>query len=195
MGDHTRIFAQALSQVRRDHLERYVFAGTRTKGRVLDAACGCGYGGHVLKTAGCEVVGIDIEPDAIEYAKKYWPGAEYFEFDLNRDSLLDEFDCVVSFETLEHLSNPEHALKQFAKVSKNLICSVPNELQMPFSSMRIKDDKYPHRRHYTPNELDELLKSCGWSVKERHCQTSKTAPVTDGTNGIFLVYVCDAAKD
>ena len=55
-----------------EHLWRYKFAAERTRGRrVLDMACGSGYGSHYLATQGGaqHVTGVDIDPDAIRYAR------------------------------------------------------------------------------------------------------------------------------
>lgn len=185
-----RIYAESLNQVRRDHLERYLFAGTMVKGRVLDAACGCGYGGYVLKKAGCTVTGIDIESTALDYAKNHWPDATYLQLDLNRELPREPFDAIVSFETLEHLDNAETVVKGFWKLAPLLVCSVPNQVKYPFSADAFKQDKYPHKRHYTPQEFSFLLERAGWTITERNSQQDKKSPVKRGTDGQFLVYVC-----
>lgn len=184
-----RIYTNQLCDVRPDHLERYIFAGTRVGGsRVLDAACGCGYGTHILRTAGCEVTGVDIEPEAISYAEKNWPGATYIMQDVC-DPLTGSYDAVVSFETLEHLIEPTTALQNFAKIAPTLICSVPNEINYPFHKSRFSGDKYPHIKHYTPDELHFLLNEAGYTIASRWCQKTKHSPVEDGTDGMFLIYV------
>lgn len=185
-----RIYAASLGFVHPGHLERYIFAGTRLSGRVLDAACGCGYGTHILATAGCDVTGVDIEPDAIDYAKKHWPGSVYEIMDLNHGVPRGTFDSVVSFETLEHLETPQVALEGFWGISKRMICSVPNEVHYRFKKEKFWRDKYPHRRHYTPLEFDELLGCSGWNVIGRFCQETKISPVIPGVWGIFLIYEC-----
>src|SRR5690606_14400181 len=53
------------------HLERYEFAKQfLTGGKVLDCACGVGYGSHLLAESGkCDkVVGVDIDAESIKYA-------------------------------------------------------------------------------------------------------------------------------
>ena len=190
MGDHTRLYVRSLEEVRPDHLERYLFAGTRLKGRVLDAACGCGYGTHILKKAGCDVTGVDIDPTAIEFAERHWEGAKYACLDLNSQTPHEAFDAVVSFETLEHLVNPGIALKGFWKIAPMLICSVPNELLYPFRPETFKRDLYPHQRHYMPHQFSKILEDAGWGVEERHCQENKSAEVKPGIDGMFLIYVC-----
>ena len=190
MADATRQYASNLNCIRQDHVERYRFAATQLRGRVLDAACGCGYGSRILHDSGCDVTGIDIEPAAIDYAEKHWKGPKYAVVDLNTQMPHQAFDAVVSFETLEHLTSAPQVVKGFWKIAPMLICSVPNELLYPFNGERFKGDGYPHQRHYTPREFCDLLEVAGWSIETRNCQESKSSPVIPGINGLFLIYVC-----
>lgn len=182
-----RQLAPDLSGIHPGHLERYFFAAKRVSGIVLDAACGCGYGSKIMHDSGSFVTGIDLEREAIDYARSNYPGPEYILADVTKYS--GEYDWVVSFETIEHLKEPELALRNFRK-SKRLIVSTPNQDRSPFDPAKFAGDRFPHIRHYTPRELDQLLASCGWKVMERYAQETKVSKVTRGTDGMFLVYVC-----
>jgi hypothetical protein len=157
------------------------------KGTVLDAACGCGYGSKIMQDSGAFVTGIDLEQEAIEYARKYYPGPEYILADVTKYH--GRYNWVVSFETLEHLPDPVPALVKFRE-SKHLIISTPNQENYPFRPESYEGDRFPHVKHYMPLELDELLKNNNWEVIERFCQPKKTSPVVEGTDGMFLIYVC-----
>lgn len=187
--DATRQMVTRIEDVRADHRERYAFAAKLVEGTVLDAACGCGYGSRMLMDAGHRVIGVDVEPDAIDHALKHFAGPEYMVGDV-QDMTLPECDAVVSFETIEHLKHPEWFLRAARGVAKQLIVSTPNEDRYRFDPIKFAVDKYPHLRHYTPDEFDTLLESCGWEVVDRCCQVSKISGVTHGTDGMFLVYVC-----
>ena len=95
----------SLSGIHPGHLERYFFAAKQVRGTVLDAACGCGYGSKIMWDSGAFVTGIDLEKDAIHYARTHYPGPEYILADVT--TFRGVYDCVVSFETMEHLPNPE----------------------------------------------------------------------------------------
>ncbi len=189
MGDASRQYGTSLEQIRLDHINRYKFAASILTGDVLDAACGIGYGSKILHDAGCSVTGIDISEKAIQSARRHYPGPQYVCCDV-RDCYLGKFHSVVSFETLEHLRNPSVALKYFRGCAQNLVASVPNEARYPFIEKNFEWDEYPHFRHYFPDEFDDLLASAGWTVQSRHCQKGKMAPVMEGTDGMFIVYVC-----
>jgi 2-polyprenyl-3-methyl-5-hydroxy-6-metoxy-1,4-benzoquinol methylase len=174
-----------LTDIHPGHLERYLFAGKRVSGFVLDAACGIGYGSFMLSEV-AEVTGIDIEPEAIEYAKTHYAGPDYKVGNVH--SIYGSFDWVVSLETIEHVKSPETALNAF-RDSDNLIISTPNELEFPFKPEEHENSKYPHLRHYTPDEFEKLLNDAGWNVVEKLGQKTKSSMVSRGT-GKFLVWVC-----
>lgn len=178
-----------IDQIREDHVFRYKFALDGLKGKILDAACGCGYGSWIL-SHGNEVTGVDIEPSAIEYARLNYSGPKYILGDIQKKPWKGKFDAAVSFETLEHLAEPVKVLKHFRQSADTLIASVPNEDVTPFKPENFANDVYPHLRHYTPTQFAELLDLGGWTVLSMHCQTHKQAEVTYGTDGMFLVYVC-----
>ena len=169
------------------HLNRYHFAAKKAKDFILDAACGCGYGSSLLHKVG-DVTGIDLEPEAIKFASEHYPGPQYLVSDVTTHD--GSYDWVVSFETLEHLPDPVSALKNFRKISGNLIISTPNQKHYAFKPENYKESVYPHLRHYTPQELDDILIGTGWTVIERHCQVKKSSPVLPGTEGMFIIYLC-----
>ena len=121
-------------QRRRDfHKERYNFASNLISGRrVLDGACGTGYGSSILSEKAQHVVGIDLEREAIAYANDNYSHekcefknsfVEYTPFD---DS---SFDAVVSFETIEHTICPSSHFREIVRLLKSdgiAVLSVPN---------------------------------------------------------------------
>ncbi len=185
-GSTERQLAPTIAGIQAGHVARYRFAASRVKGRVLDAACGCGYGSWMMHSERAQITGIDLEESAITYAKLHYSGPDYRMGDVA--VFEGAYDWVVSFETIEHLPDPAAALGKF-RASTNLICSTPNQERYPFRPESYAGDRFPHIRHWTPSELDGLLRSCGWKVIERRCQRDKTAAVTEGTDGMFLIYI------
>jgi SAM-dependent methyltransferase len=105
------------------HLKRYEFALPLCAGkRVLDAACGVGYGSSALARAAAHVVGADLDPEAIAYAREHYArdNVEFVVADLLDPPFEDaDFDVVVSFETIEHLGDPEAFVAHVARLLRS----------------------------------------------------------------------------
>ena len=101
-----------------EHLARYLLAARLAPGRrVLDAASGEGYGTAMLAASGAEnVIGVDVDAATVAHARGRY-GLDFRVGDVSELPFADgEFDLVVSFETIEHVADPEHALSEFARV-------------------------------------------------------------------------------
>lgn len=130
-----------------EHQVRYRMAlpFVRAK-RVLDAGCGVGWGSGLMVDAGAsEVVGADIDADAIADATTRVPAASFLTGDLmDLPFDADSFDVVVCFEALEHTSDVEKTLDELARVLRPdglLFVSSPNP------------DVYPAGNPFHLNEL------------------------------------------
>ncbi|MDO8541033.1 MAG: methyltransferase domain-containing protein [Opitutaceae bacterium] len=129
------------------HVQRYAFATDRIVGRrVLDLACGVGYGSYILaQGAGREVTGVDLSVEAVAYGRKHYqrPGLRIETGDALQWGAGEEvFDTVVSFETIEHLPDPAaFAVRLAAHVRPGgrLIISAPNTLQHKRAAMPIEN--------------------------------------------------------
>jgi SAM-dependent methyltransferase len=98
----------------RRHLAVYEWIGARVLGqRVVDMACGEGYGSEVLSRSAASVVGVDANPDAHEHARlRYVRQNLRFERDLV-ESFSEPCDAVVFLQTIEHVGNPGEILEHF----------------------------------------------------------------------------------
>ena len=121
-----------------EHAQRYEFVASLIQGkRVLDAACGTGYGSNlmVVKGGAKSVLGIDVSEEALHFAARYaGPNVSFKKQDCMRLSDLNEkFEAVVSFETIEHLSEPEEFIRQVSEMLEPggvFICSTPNKYRL-----------------------------------------------------------------
>lgn len=109
-------------EIAAEHWHRYAFARALAPGRrVLDAACGEGYGSALLARAGADVLGVDIGADAVAHARARYAGIAGLRFEQADATALDahadaSFDLVLSFETLEHVHAQERLLDGFARL-------------------------------------------------------------------------------
>src|SRR3954452_13780331 len=92
----------------RRHLAVYEWIGERVWGRrVVDLACGEGYGSAVLARRAASVVGVDANPEAFEHARlKYTTGSVTFERDMI-ETWRGDVDAVVFLQTIEHVQDPD----------------------------------------------------------------------------------------
>jgi len=118
-----------------EHMARYTFAARLARGkRVLDAGCGAGYGSAALAEAAESVTGVDIAPEAIDFARAHYQAANLsFEAaSITELPFVDaSFDLVVAFEVIEHLEDWHGFLTQACRVlapAGQLIVSTPNKL-------------------------------------------------------------------
>jgi GT2 family glycosyltransferase/2-polyprenyl-3-methyl-5-hydroxy-6-metoxy-1,4-benzoquinol methylase len=95
--------------VMREHLVRYHDVAPRLAGRrVLDAACGSGYGSEILAGPAAAVTGVDRDHEAIAICRalRVHPDLDFVQASVTATGLPDRhFEAVVSFETIEHLDS------------------------------------------------------------------------------------------
>lgn len=114
-----------------EHIYRYRFALQFVRGRrVLDIACGEGYGAAALQQAGAaSLTGVDVSAETCAHAARRY-GINTVVGDAQKIPLKDAaVDVVVSFETIEHLPHPELFLDECVRVlapGGKLIVSTPN---------------------------------------------------------------------
>ncbi len=142
------------------HLARYQVAKQFVCGkRVLDIACGEGYGSLLMKQWGAKnVTGIDIDLAAIKSANRHFviDGVSFICGDAETLTSDDKFDVIVSLETMEHVENEQTYLSKLQSVLAKdgvLIISCPND-HWYFS----ENESNPyHLRKYT---FQDFVKSC-----------------------------------
>src|SRR3954471_2687675 len=102
-----RYLPGTVGEIAHEHWHRYAFARTFVGGRrVLDAACGEGYGSALLATAAVHVTGVDIDARTLAHARAAYAGRVNVDFIEGSATMLPlpdaSVDVVVSFETIEH---------------------------------------------------------------------------------------------
>lgn len=152
-----------------EHVNRYIFASDFVKNKkVLDAACGTGYGSALLAENADEVFGVDISEEAIAYAKSNYAASNVNFSVANIEKLPfenDFFDVVVSFETIEHVDTQqqEKFLSEVKRVLKDggiLVISTPNR-----DVYKSRGENHFHVAELSLAEFKNLLEKKFKSVK------------------------------
>jgi ubiquinone/menaquinone biosynthesis C-methylase UbiE len=153
--DHERFQPGFEGEIWYEHWHRYHFAAPFAAGkRVLDVACGEGYGAALLATLAREVTAVDAATEVVVQARRRYghlANVRYVEGQCESLPCADaSIDLVVSFETLEHIPDPERLLDEAARVLDKgglLLVSTPNR------------EIYSDRRGYrNPHHVRELYR-------------------------------------
>lgn len=145
------------------HINRYLLVKRICEGKkILDVACGEGYGSYLLsKWGAASVHGVDISEIAINNAKSNFSSEGISFLCKNVENMQNvfeskSFDMIVSFETIEHLQNPVsflNELKRLIKPDGIIIISCPND----YYYYPTEDMSNPfHVKKYTMDDFKEL---------------------------------------
>lgn len=150
------------------HWARYKWAAQYCKNkRLLDIACGSGYGLNYLAQFASEAIGIDCDPVVIRYCQEHYADCTFICDDAQGFSLQHPVDVVVSLETIEHLPKPDLFLERVRMALAPdgiFLCSTPILGVVP---------KPPHHiKEYPIDEFRELL-GCYFKQIDFQFQTMK----------------------
>lgn len=141
-----------------EHIVRYEAVKDIVKGKVvLDIASGSGYGTAIIANYAKKAIGVDLESEAIKYAKKNYPAKniEFLQGDGTKIPLDDKsVDVVVSCETLEHIEAYDTFMKEIKRVLKPdglLVLSTPNDIEFP-------EGAHYHVHEFEHAEFKKLVK-------------------------------------
>ena len=143
----------------RRHLVVYEWIAERCAGlKVVDMACGEGYGTEVLARRAREVTGVDANPDAFEHARlKYTrPGVRFVRNMIELHS--EPCDAVVFLQTIEHVPDPQGVLRHFKEMAGTVYVSTPNLLTLAPPGADKSGNPW-HLREYRVAEFRALCES------------------------------------
>ena len=161
---HVPLYREFVSQI----LPRYGLYPGQT-GRILDCACGSGYGSNFIQgELGCQVVGVDLDPEVVKYAEKRYtrnnPLLRYSQADATDLDFLETGSslAIVSIETIEHIPDDAKVVAEFHRILQPggiLFISTPNATLRPGSMI-----SEFHIREYSRKEFEDLLRGVFNSV-------------------------------
>jgi len=140
---------------------------------ILDLGCGCGFHDQVMAEYAFvrEVHAVDYSPKSIEKANEAYPHPKVARWcaDFAQEPLSGSYDCVTSFQVIEHLEDPKvyfHAAKSVCKPGGHIAVFTPNlnRLSNLLLRLRCKPAVFCDSQHfieYTPSSLRDAGKECG----------------------------------
>ncbi|THF54002.1 glycoside hydrolase family 99-like domain-containing protein [Allorhizobium terrae] len=182
--DGERFLPEFSGTIEFEHYHRYLIALDLVKNKhVLDIASGEGFGSEILARHAKNVIGVDVSQDAVDHAnEKYARDTLSFICGSATNIPIESksVDVVISFETIEHLS--DHALmiseiKRVLKPDGLFLISSPNKLV--YSDQPKYKNPFHVRELYT-SDFNTLVSRYFQNVKH-FGQRVVTASVVVGT--------------
>lgn len=141
--------------------------------RVLEVGCGSGYVSRHLVERGNEVIGIDVDPDAVAAARLVLDEVHCCDLDVVEASSLvhGPFDVIVLADVLEHVREPDRVLADLLGLLTDggrVVMSIPNVAHVDvrlmlllgewrYQPLGLLDDT--HLRWFTRWSIAQLLRA------------------------------------
>ena len=146
-----------------EHLARYLFASRLSRGkRVLDLACGTGYGSVELAQLADSVLALDLSQEAVQFASAHYsrPNLRFLQASCAEVPLPDaSVDLVVAFEVIEHLADWPRLIQEARRLlapGGQFIVSTPNKSYYA-ESRRLSGANPFHRHEFEFEEFQAAL--------------------------------------
>lgn len=110
-------FPWVLTRIQSFFKEQNIASGIK----VLDVGCGAGFLSNLLASENLQVTGLDISVESLSVAKKYdtTKKVQYVEGNAYMLPFADNsFDVITCMDFLEHIEDPERAIKEMSRVLK-----------------------------------------------------------------------------
>lgn len=217
-----RFMTSETGRIRLEHYHRYsILEDLVNSKKVLDVACGEGYGSFLLANDASVVVGVDISTESVLHAQEKYKknNLSYVQGSATNLPFQEaSFDVVVSFETIEHLYEQEEMIKEIKRVLKNdgvLIISSPNrpvysEASGEYNEFHVKELDYeefndllslyfPNLQYYGQRlQIASIIQPINFSPEvcsiysDNGLEISKKAPKV--IDPMYFLCVCGAAN-
>lgn len=189
-----RFTPECVREIWYEHYHRYAFTKSLVMDHiVLDAACGEGYGSFLLSQYAKAVTGLDIDRNTIKHASHRYQRKNLGFVEGSCSQLPfenNQFDTVVSFETLEHLEQQEEMLSEFKRVLKDdgmLIISTPDKKH--YSDATGFENEF-HVKELYKDEFKELLDK-HWKQQTWYAQAMNFTSILEKINSTTRQYSTD----
>jgi SAM-dependent methyltransferase len=156
----------------------FLLAHVRAGDRVLDLGAGDGAFAADLRTAGCDVVAVDVAEEALTRARARVPGLDARRSEEGAPLPLDEdaVDVVWAGEVLEHVADVVGLLAEVRRVLRwggTLLVTTPYHGRIGTAALALRggleehfDPRADHLRFFTTGSLRAMLEDAGFADVE-----------------------------
>jgi len=165
-----------------EHIARYNFAMKYcSMKKVLDAACSTGYGTNLLAEAAVTADGWDISKKTIDFASNKY-NHTFKVMDLTKKLPDIKYDTIVSFETIEHMKDPNNFLRWVVDHCDTFVFSVPLN--------------NPSQFHLAVYTLEDLEKMIGKYWTDVEWLSQEWIHIIQGVNqgSTFAIGICNSSN-
>lgn len=141
------------------HVKRYAFIRQYAHGKVLDCACGCGYGTYMLSNNPDvkEITGVDISIDAINHANENFKNDKINFICSDLKDVNIEANQLISLETIEHLKQPIELIDMaFRNNISEIILCYPTKKSTHYNKFHYHDFNFSDIKDILKNKQYEI---------------------------------------
>ncbi len=152
--------------------KRRLIARLHERGRILDLGCGTGEFLAEMKRSGWEAMGVEMSPEAAEYARNRLGLAVDRSAVDEPIRISEQFDVITLWHVLEHVHQPQQVfgnLHNLLKPDGLVVIAVPNVASpdaVTYGRHWIALDPPRHLLHFTPTTIRRMLKVHDWRLVE-----------------------------
>lgn len=188
-----------LDMYQQNHIQRYLFAEKLIPSNLVcgDFACGTGYGSVILSKKSKSVLGIDLNSKVIGEIKKRYQNITNVSFE-NKNLLEidfeDEFDAIISFETIEHFTE-ENIYKLLSLYNKALKSKGKLIFSTPYMQEESEDAKklgFHLTFEINEDKVKTWLDKSGFRLEKCYYQNYQTHTIHENLdNKEFLICIAE----
>lgn len=135
--------------------------------RVLEVGCGRGYFLKSIETIAHNAAGLELNSKAIDEKVTAFPVHSVM-LQEHAQTMAGQYDCVCSFQVLEHVADPMNFLLESARLVRSggkLIISTPNyDFPLHASAGDAFDLPPHHLNHFTPRTFERIANILGFKL-------------------------------
>jgi ubiquinone/menaquinone biosynthesis C-methylase UbiE len=161
-----------------DYRDRRALSYIREEKSILDIGCGEGITLEKLlkRFPKQKIQGLDYSPEKVKICERYHlPVRQGNAGELNYGD--SSMDCCLLLEVVEHLAEPENALKEIYRVLHPgglFLLIFPNDFVFKIARLgflKFKEAGSPsgHVKQWTPSAMSQVLKKIGFTIQEMTC--------------------------